>query len=82
LSCCKMKMPLDNTNDGHFKLRATVNFQNIFWTEVVKIVRCVRVFWCHYWHLKPPRHMCLCGWCLRPIFRSFCHHNSARLPLS
>jgi hypothetical protein len=53
LSCCKMEMPLDNTKDGHFKLWATLNAQNIFWTEVVKIVCCVRVFWCHYWHLKP-----------------------------
>ena len=53
LSCCRMEMPLGNSSDVHFKLRASVNVQNIFWTEVVKIVRCVLVFWCHYWHLKP-----------------------------
>jgi hypothetical protein len=52
LSCCGMEMPLDNTNDGHFKLHASVNVQNILWTGIVKIVRCVPVFWCHYWHLK------------------------------
>jgi len=53
LSCCGMEMPLDNINDGRFKLWVSGNVQNIFWTEVAKIVRCVRVFWCHYWHLKP-----------------------------